>query len=166
VGSTIRADLEPVTGLADDLAGKLMGDMLGEASLEIKKQALHIGELITGGDLRLSRFGTKKSRGGRKLGVGYEVSGNQATVTMKPAGLWVLLTDGAGPHMIGAGRRAKSGRVTNQKGRPVLKFGGRFATAPIKHPGSRGKAGLDRVHAQVPRIVDETFHDVLAEAVP
>jgi len=161
VGSTIRADLAPVTGLADDLAGQLLDNMLGEASLAIKKQALHIGEKVTGGDLRLS------GRKGARLSVGYKISGQRSTIDLKPVGLWALTTEGAKAHMIGAGRRTKKGtRTRGPRGRKVLKIGGQFVTAPIRHPGTRGKGSLDRVWAQVPRIVEETFGDLLEDAMP
>ena len=165
MGSTIRADLAPVTDLADDLAGQLLNDMLGDISLEVKKQALHIGEKVTGGDLRLSGFGGKKSRGKSKLGVKYEVTGKRSTIDMKPAALWALTTEGASPHMIGAGRRTKSGKTTRQRGRPILKIGNAVITGPVRHPGTRGKASLDRVYAQIPRICTEIVEEALGKAV-
>jgi len=168
VGSNIRADLAPVTDLADDLAGKLLDDLVGDISYAIKLQALHIGEAVTGGDRRLSRFGTKNSKGKTKLGVNYKVAGGRSVIDMKPAALWVMTTEGSRPHVIGAGRRTKKGRYTKRAkraGPPVLFYGGRWVTGPVRHPGSRGRASLKRVYAQIPRIVAEKTEDILKDAL-
>jgi len=166
VGSSIRADLAPITDLADELAGELLTDLLGEISYAIKKQALHIGEKVTGGDRRLSRFGTRNSKGRTRLGVNYKLAAKRSTIDMKPAALWALTTGGARPHMIGAGKRTRTGRFSKQRGgRKILVIGGRFVTGPVRHPGSRGRGSLDRVWAQIPRIVTETIDDALEERV-
>ena len=168
MGSTIRADLAPITDLADDLRGVLLTELLGEASFAIKKQALHIGEKVTGGDRRLSRFGGGKSKGRTRLGVNYQLSGSRSVIDLKPAAMWALTTGGARPHMIGVGRRGRTGRYTKRRRPTVLKFstaagGSAYRTGPVRHPGSRGRSSLDRVWAQVPRIIEETFEEVLTE---
>jgi hypothetical protein len=175
VGSSIRADLAPVTGLADDLAGDLLTELLGDISFAVKKQALHIGERVTGGDRRLSRFGGKKSRGKTKLGVNYQLSAARSVINMKPAAMWALTTGGARAHMIGTGKRTRTGRYSKARGgRRVVVFAAaatsagrgkpsRVRTGPVRHPGSRGRASLDRVYAQVPRIVTETIDEALTE---
>lgn len=165
MGSSIRADLAPVTGLADDLAGELLTELLGDISYAVKLQALHIGEKVTGGDRRLSRFGTARSKGRTRLGVNYKLSATRSVIDMKPAAMWALTTGGARPHMIGAGKRTRTGRFTKQRGnrRRVLIIAGKYVTGPVRHPGSRGRASLDRVYAQVPRIVQETVDEALGE---
>jgi hypothetical protein len=164
VGSSIRADLAPVTRLGDDLAGELLDELLGDISYAVKLQALHIGERVTGGDRRLSRFGTARSRGRTRLGVNYKVAGRRSVIDMKPAAMWALTTGGARAHLLGAGRRTRSGKFTKQRGgRKLLVIGGRVVTGPVKHPGSAGRASLDRVYAQVPRIVTEVIDEVLDE---
>lgn len=165
MGSSIRADLAPVTDLADDLAGELLEDLLGDISYAIKLQALHIGEKVTGGDRRLSRFGGK-NKGRTRLGVNYKIAGRRSVIDMKPAAMWALTTGGARPHQIGAGRRTKSGKFTRQRGgRKLLVIGGRVVSGPVRHPGSSGRASLQRVYAQVPRIVTETIEDAIGERV-
>jgi hypothetical protein len=167
VGSSIRADLAPITDLADDLADDLLADLLGDISFAVKKQALHIGDKVTGGDRRLSRFGTARSRGRTRLGVNYKLTGARSVIDMKPAAMWVLTTGGARPHMIGAGKRTRTGRFSKQRGgRKRLLIGGGVVTGPVRHPGSRGRASLDRVYAQVPRIVQETIDETLGERLP
>lgn len=164
MGSNIRADLAPVTGLADDLAGDLLTELLGDISYAIKRQALHIGERVTGGDRRLSRFGTARSKGRTRLGVNYKLANRRSVIDMKPAAMWALTTGGARAHMIGAGRRTRTGRFSKQRGgRKRLLIAGNVITGPVRHPGSRGRASLDRVYAQVPRIVQETIDDALSE---
>ncbi len=166
MGSTIRADLAPVTDLADDLAGELLEDLLNDISYAVKLQALHIGEKVTGGDRRLSRFGTKKSRGRTRLGVNYKISGRRSVIDMKPAAMWALTTGGARAHMIGAGKRTRSGKFSRQRGgRKLLVIGGQVVTGPLRHPGSRGRSSLARVYAQVPRIVTEITEERLGEAL-
>jgi hypothetical protein len=175
VGSSIRADLAPVTGLADDLAGELLTDLLGEISFAVKKQALHIGDKVTGGDRRLSRFGTARSRGKTRLGVNYKLAARRSVIEMKPAAMWALTTGGSRAHMIGAGKRTRTGRFSKARGgRRVVAFAtaasspgrgkaSRVRTGPVRHPGSRGRASLDRVYAQIPRIVTETIDEALGE---
>ena len=168
MGSTIRADLAPVTDLADDLAGQLLEDLLNDISYAVKLQALHIGEKVTGGGRRLSRFGSKKSKGRVKLGVNYKISGRRSVIDMKPAAMWALTDGGARPHMIGAGRRTKKGRYqkrSKKAGPLVLKYGGRYVSGPVRHPGTRGRHSLARVYAQVPRICTEIIEEKLGEAV-
>lgn len=170
MGSTIRADLAPITDLAADLRGRLLEHMLGEASFAFKKQALHIGEKVTGGDRRLSRFGGGKRKGRTRLGVNYQLSGTRSVIEMKPAAMWALTTGGARAHIIGTGRRGRTGRYTKRRRRGVLKFpaaagGSMYRTGPVRHPGSRGRSSLDRVHAQLPRIIEETFSEVMQEAI-
>jgi hypothetical protein len=166
VGSSIRADLAPITDLADDLADDLLTDLLGEISYAIKLQALHIGERVTGGDRRLSRFGTARSKGRTRLGVNYKLTGTRSVIDMKPAAMWALTTGGARPHVIGAGRRTRTGKFSKARGaRKRLVIGGQVVTGPVRHPGSRGRASLDRVYAQVPRIVTETIETAIGERV-
>ncbi|MET0911034.1 MAG: hypothetical protein ABWZ99_16330 [Ilumatobacteraceae bacterium] len=150
--------------MADDLAGQLLDDLVGDISYAIKLQALHIGEKVTGADRRLSRFGTARSRGRTRLGVNYKVNGGRSVIDMKPAAMWALTTGGARPHLLGAGRRTRSGKFTKQRGgRKLLVIDGRVVTGPVRHPGSRGRSSLDRVYAQIPRIVTETIDDALGE---
>lgn len=174
MASTIRRDLAPITDLADDLEGELLNDLLGDISYQIKLQALHIGEKVTGGDRRLSRFGGGRSRGRTRLGVNYQVSQRRSVIMLKPAAMWALTTEGARAHMIGTGKRGRTGRYSKSRGRKTLVFpaaqgspGRSKASAvrsgPIRHPGSRGRSSLDRVYAQVPRIVTETIEDALNE---
>ena len=164
MGSTIRADLAPVTDLADDLAGQKLDKLVGDISYAIKLQALHIAEKVTGGDRRLSRFGTKNSKGKTRMGVNYKVTGGRSEILMKPAALWVMTDGGARAHMIGAGKRTRKGRYqkrSKKAGPMVLKYGGRYVSGPVRHPGTRGPGALKRVHAQIPRIVSEILEEAL-----
>ena len=145
MGSTIRADLAPVTDLADDLAGPLMKTMLGDIGDEVEDEALKIGRKATGGDLRMSRYG-KGRRGGTSMTVKTKVSGDQATIDLEPPGMWALATGGAKAHYIGRGR-TKSGRARK------------------RHPGFRGRNGLDALYKQVPKICTDTIEDALDKAV-
>jgi hypothetical protein len=146
VGSTIRADLAPVTDLADDLAGQLMNRMLTDISTEVEDEALKAGKQATGGDLRLSRYG-KGRRGGTRMTVVSKVSGKKATIDLEPAGMWALATGGAKPHYIGPGSRTRGGKQRR------------------RHPGSRGKGSLDPLYAKVPEICTEVVEDALNEAL-
>lgn len=171
---TVRADLASLTGIAADLRGDLLGDMLDAAAFAVKRDALPVADAVTGGDRRLSRFGASaKSRGRTRMGVNYTVAGTSAVVNLKPAAMWALTTGGARPHVIGVGRRARSGRYQRRRGaagivvftRPAASPGRsrptRVRTGPVKHPGSRGRGSLARVYARVPYVVESTFDDVL-----
>jgi len=133
MGSTIRADLAPITDLADDLRGVLLTELLGEASFAIKKQALHIGEKVTGGDRRLSRFGGGKSKGRTRLGVNYQLSGTRSEILMKPAAMWALTTGGARAHMIGAARQSSN----SPRPRVVRRTGPGRSVTPAPGAGRR-----------------------------
>jgi hypothetical protein len=165
---TVAGDLAPVTrDLADELTGPIVEDMLNAASFAIKRDALDVAGRVTGGDRRLSRFGGR-SRGRVRMGVGYDIEGSRSTVKLRPVALWALTTQGARPHVIGAGRRARSGRYTKRRRAVVLKFpvavnGSRLRTAPVRHPGTRGRGALARVYAAVPGHVEAAFADVMAD---
>ena len=146
MGSTIRADLEPVTGLADDLAGHLLQTMLTDIGDEVEDEALKLGKKATGGDLRMSRYG-KGRRGGTRMTVDTKVSGKKATIDLTPPGMWALATGGAKPHYIGPGSRTKGGKSRR------------------RHPGMRGRTSLDGLFAKLPKICTDIVEDVLEEAV-
>jgi hypothetical protein len=172
----IRADIDPVTGLADDLRGELVADMLDAAAYAVKRDALPIADAVTGGDRRLSRFGAStKSRGRTRMGVNYTVTGRSAVVNLKPAAMWALTTGGARPHLLGAGRRMRSGKYRRGRGPaaglvvfPAAASSGagrkpsRVRTGPIRHPGARGRGALAAVYARVPAVVGEAFDDMLS----
>ena len=142
MGSTIRADLAPVTDLADDLAGPLMKTMMTDATDLIAKDVLKVGQQATGGDLRLSRY-----RGGGRMAVKVQITDRGATIDLTPPGVWALATGGAKPHYIGRGGRTKGGKARR------------------KHPGFKGRNGLDKVWATIPKTLTETIEDALDEAV-
>lgn len=170
------ADLAPVTTMADQLRGALVTDLLGAASYEVKQEALRVAAGVSGGDRRLSRFGTRRSRGRTRMGVGYDLAGRQSTIKMRPAALWALTNAGARPHVIGAGRRTRSGRYTRtrrgqttvlalpaakrstQRSRPS-----NVRSGPVRHPGTSGRQALARLYRQVPTIVQDAFTDGLQQ---
>lgn len=176
---TIRADLDPVTGIADDLRGELVADILDAAAFAVKRDALPVADAVTGGDRRLSRFGaSSKSRGRTRMGINYTVTGRAAVVTLKPAAMWSLTTGGARPFNMGTGRRMKSGKYRRRRGPAagVIVFpaaarsGGRrqatrVRTGPIRHPGSRGRGSLARVYARVPSVLADTVDGILSGAI-
>lgn len=165
----IRADLDPVTSIADDLRGELLADMLDGAAFAVKRRALTVADSVSGGDRRLSRFGgSVKSRGRTRLGVNYQVTGTTAVANLKPAAMWSLTTGGARPHVIGAGRRTRRGRYTKRRTMAVLvmpaarrssgrRQPSRVRTGPVRHPGARGRGALARVYADVPAVVADVF---------
>lgn len=146
MGSTIRADLAPVTDLADDLAGRLLQTMLTDISDEVETEALNAGRKATGGDLRMSRYGRGR-RGGTSMAVDAKVAGSKATIDLTPPGMWALAIGGAKPHYIGPGSRTRGGKSRR------------------RHPGSRGKGSLDALFAKVPKICTDIIEDALEEAV-
>lgn len=175
----LRSDLAPVTGVADDLRGELLGDILDAAAFAVKRDALPVADNVTGGDRRLSRFGaSSKSRGRTRMGINYTVAGRAAVVNLKPAAMWALTTGGARPFVMGAGRRTRSGKYRKRRGAtaglvvfptsaPTAGRAGstRVRTGPIRHPGSRGRGSLSRVYARVPSVVAETVTDIMSGAL-
>ena len=166
-----------MTDTAAALRGELVTELLNAASYEVKQTALPIAARVSGGDRRLSRFGTRRSRGRTRMGVGYDLDGTTSTVKLRPAALWALTTAGARPHVIGAGKRTRRGRYTRgRRGVVVLALPAAVSapgrrrptnvrTAPLRHPGSRGRGSLDTLYRQVPRIVQEAFTDGLARYI-
>ena len=147
-----------------ELEDQLLARMLGAASFAIKTDALRIAGAVTGGDRRLSRFGTAKSRGRVKLNVGYDITGNTSTIKLRPAALWVLTNAGSRPHPIGTGKRTARGTYTKRRakqGRQLLLIGGVVRTGPVRHPGSAGRGAVIALYAGVPGIVAEQFALVL-----
>lgn len=173
---SIRADLDPVTGIADDLRGELVADILDAAAFAVKRDALPVADAVTGGDRRLSRFGAStKSRGRTRMGVNYTVTGRAAVVNLKPAAMWALTTGGARPYMMGTGRRLRSGKYRRRRG-PAAglvvfpaaatsaagRKPSRVRTGPIRHPGSRGRGALGAVYARVPGVVADTVDGIMS----
>jgi len=166
---SLASDLAPVsTTLADQLRGQLVTDLLNRASFEVKDDALRIAVSVSGGDRRLSRFGSKRTRGRTKMNVGYDLDGATSTIKMRPAAMWALATGGARPHLIGAGRRTRSGKYTRGRRVSLLAFPAPAATptrnrpsavrpGPVAHPGMRGRRALATLYARVPAIVNEAF---------
>jgi hypothetical protein len=152
--------------MADGLNGPLLRELLNVAAYDVKTRALDLAGTATGGDRRLSRFGTRKSRGRTRMNARYDTSDTGTVVTMKPAAMWALADAGARPHTIGAGRRTRRGTYTRARsGTTYVTFpaaarskGGRTSrvrTGPVRHPGSRGRHTLARLHADVPRLVND-----------
>ena len=155
--------------LADALGDDGLKAMTEAAAWEIKTAASRRLVRTIGGDRRMSRFGSKRSRGRVRGGVGYDYDGKgKATVTYRPAGFWMLLEDAARPHAIGTGRRTATGRYSRSRGaqRPVLAMAdGRVVTGPVEHPGTRPKKVLTRALAEgednVPAAVDKAISDLV-----
>lgn len=147
MGSNIRADLAPITGLADALDGRLTDEVLRDISTEVERQVLAVGRTATGGDLRLSRYGKGRARGGARLAVDTKVANGRTLIELQPAGMWALAVGGADPHYIGPGSRTRGGKPRR------------------RHPGSKGKgnAALDRVYAEIPDVCTEAFDDAIAD---
>jgi hypothetical protein len=95
------------------------------AAQTVKETVLSSFSGATGGDLVLSHVG----RRGVKVGVNYKLTGSTATI--RPTGPVGLIESASKAHEIGGAR--------GRRGRRVLSFGGRFATGPISHPGTRAK---------------------------
>lgn len=160
-GSLTEAGAE-LGEIGRELADELLARCLGAASYAIKLDALRIADAVSGGDRRLSRYGSARSRGRVKLGAGYELAPRSSTISLRPAALWVLTNGGARAHPIGLGRRTASGRFTRiRKGRRRLVIGGAVRTGPFKHPGARGRGAVAALYAAVPDICAEEFADVL-----
>lgn len=125
------------------------------AGFAVKRELLRAGIRAVGGDRRLSRFGSRRSRGKVRLSARYrEPAGPVAVVEMRPAGLWGLLEGGARPHSM-TGRRTASGRYLRAR-RP-----GRL------HPGAPARrtltVGAQRGAAAMPDLVARAWGDLLAE---
>jgi hypothetical protein len=176
-GGSLAAAGASLGELGRELEAALIDRMLNAASMGIKVDALRIAAAVSGGDRRLSRFGSSKSRGRVRMNVGYDILGTTSTVKLRPAGLWVLTNGGARPHPIGAGRRMASGRyVKARKGRRLLvlpearttpghRTGTRVRTAPLDHPGTAGKGAVLALYAAVPEIVAEEFSRIITERI-
>jgi hypothetical protein len=162
---SVRSDLAPVTELADGLEGALLRELLNVAAYDVKTRALAVATAGTGGDRRLSRFGTRRSRGRTRMNAGYDTAGTSTVVNLRPAAMWALTDAGARPHTIGAGRRTRKGSYTRGRtGAVYFAFSDaqrapgrnrptRVRSGPIRHPGARGRRTLARLHADVPTIV-------------
>lgn len=139
------------------------------AGWAVKREVLRAGVRAVGGDRRMSRFGSPRSRGKVRLSARYaEPAGNTVVLEMRPAGMWAILEDGARAHKVGAGRRTARGRYTRQRGgRPLLAFDGGVITGPVDHPGARPRRTLTKgVKAGaelVPRWTAEELDRLLAE---
>lgn len=142
MGSSIRADLAPVTDLADGLAGALITTALTDIADKVEEDVLEVGRTATGGDLRLSHY-----KGKGRMSVKTKVSRNRTTLDLEPPGLWALAIGGAKPHYIGPGTRTRGGKSRR------------------KHPGFRGKNGLDKVWAGLDDLAVETIEEAIDEAV-
>ena len=139
--------MEPITRLADDLSGRLMDSMLADIGTEVETELVKVGKKVTGGDLRLSRYGRGGKRGGTRMTVTTRVAGDRATIDMEPPGMWALAVGGASAHYIGKGSRTKAGKPRK------------------RHPGARPQGSLDAVYSQVPDICLDVIDEALAKAV-
>lgn len=85
-----------------------------------------------------------KGRTGKRWALGAKVTPGAASgsnvrfyVNADPAGFWVLVEKGAGPHVIRPRRRGRGGRDT----RKALAVPGRGYFAKVNHPGTGGAIG-------------------------
>lgn len=154
--------------LAQALGDDGLRSMTEAAAWEVKTAASRRLVLTIGGDRRMSRFGSKRSRGRVRGGVGYDYDGNgRATVKYRPAGFWMLLEAGARPHAIGEGRRTARGSYARRRGsqRPLLAIGDGVVTGPVPHPGMRAKRVLTRANREaqpkIPKAVEKATTDLL-----
>jgi len=156
------------TALGDvgrELADPLLHRMLNAASYAIKLDAVRIAGAVSGGDRRLSRYGSTRSRGRVRLGVGYDINGARSVINLRPAALWVLANGGARPHPIGVGRRTRTGSIAGRQrrgeGRRLLVIDGKVRTAPVQHPGTAGRGAVVALYAAVPDLVADAFAGVI-----
>lgn len=152
-----------------------LGEALGEdglramteaAAYEMKAAAMKRLVLTVGGDRRMSSFGSKKSRGRVKGGVGYDYEGHGvAEVKYRPGGFWALLEEGARKHQVGGGSRSASGKYRRGSQGARLVINGQVVTAPIPHPGTRPKKALSKAQAtgekNVPAAVERAVADLV-----
>lgn len=135
---------------------------------DVKKAADQVAARVAGPDRRLSNAG----RNGARLRTRdtWQRGAKTATIWATPPGPWRWVTDGTGPHVIGAGRanrrtgnyaaaRFKAGR------RRRLVVDGSVVTGPIFHPGSSGKGAWDDVGRRARQIVPKVYARELRKAV-
>ena len=162
--------------LADALDDELVAGALDDASFAIKRDALAVVGRVAGADRRLSRFGGGSTRGRTRMGVRYTVTGRRSLIQLKPAAMWALTTGRVRRHVIGVGRRGRTGKVTRGRGarRMVLPTAAtskgrtapsRVRPAPINHPGHGPRGSLLAVYRRVPDHVQSVFGDALVDAV-
>jgi hypothetical protein len=144
----------------------------GTANREALKRAAQVYKDVglrelgkdTGGNLRLSRWGsaTRRKAGGLKLGIGYEIRGKEnaaAYIRPRPAGAWKVLEYGTQPHEIkprrGRGRRGTMFANSEPGGRSGIGGYSHPVRKVIQHPGARGKNTFTRAaRIAEPRAID------------
>lgn len=153
---------ERVGKLADALDDDGLRALTEAASFEVKNQALRLLVRTVGGDRRMSRFGSKRSRGKVRGGVGYDLERpGAAVVKYRPLGFWALLEGGSPPHA----------QAVDRRGRPrTLQLpDGSFRFGPFQHPGTRPKRvlsrSLDAANREVPAAVERALVDLLASTL-
>jgi len=114
----------------------------------------------TGGNMRLSRWGSpaRRKAGGLRLGVGYDIKGREnatAFIYGRPQGAWKVLEYGTQPHIIGLGKGATSRLVSyalsggpNKRARGQLNRQLRKRTVMFANtgPGSKSARGGEYGH--------------------
>lgn len=124
------------------------------AAFTVKRTALRRVVLTIGGDRRMSRFGSRRSRGRVRAGIGYDHAGGGTTIVKyRPAGMWQLLEYGAKAHQV----PRKVGRR-----RPILVVNGRPVTGPVQHPGTRPKGVLTRAARDADPLIPVAVEEALA----
>ena len=119
--------------------GRIQADALADANNAAGDDALARMRRAIGSDLRLRNFAGPKAK------ADVSVRGDRSTLEFTPAGLFALVSEGAGPHVI----RRPSGAVTRLAS-------GRYVTGPIRHPGM---SPLGRPLKDTVEIVDDEFLD-------
>lgn len=157
--------------LADSFGADGLRAMTEAAAFTVKTEAVRRVVLTIGGDRRMSQFGSRRSKGRVRAGVGYDYTGRGvAVVGYRPAGMWALLEDGARAHPIGAGRRTASGGWARRRGqqRPLLLVAGHVVTGPVRHPGTTPKRVITRAtrdaEPRIPDAVERAVADLVAAA--
>lgn len=166
----------PLEGIAAQV-----GDIPATATLAAVR-AIHTLARIeavryAGADRRLSNFGKKGARLATRDDYHHTgPSSAQATVYAVPPRVWAVVTDGAGPHVIGFGRASRNRRtgvVGNYTGAarnagkrlrmPATESGWRMG--PVFHPGTAGRGVWRTVRVRGMRAAREIFAAELHRAV-
>ncbi len=159
----LAAQLKPLYAIGVALAGPGASEIVTRASIKTKEEGTRILTRKIGRNRTMRNF-PKQTRN-VKAGIGFDVAGDKALIKFRPDGMWALMEEGARPHMIGAGRRTRSGKRTRARKRGVLVFGAnQYRTGPVKHPGTKG-FGLYSKIAKLPvdTYLSEATDDWFAE---
>jgi hypothetical protein len=132
-----------------------------------KQEAQTVGRAVTGGSGVLSHMGR-----GARLGSRYEIkeNGQLLEIALRPPGPWVIMTNGAKPHMIrprgGRGRTVFGGMMFGGGERAIIAPGYAHPVSETHHPGMRQKRGaIDKAFVRMRTVVTPAYHDAMLKQV-